>query len=105
MGVDDRGVFDPLVSCRGASASFVLPPIGVDALAEKLRCVTRTIAWQPVVDTGACAEADPRETDVKVNVASSHRVMAPPIRRHDTRIVRDRHKRNAELAQSILISV
>ncbi len=39
IGVDDFGAFDPFVSRRGAKSLLVDPPTGVDALAEKLRCV------------------------------------------------------------------
>jgi hypothetical protein len=37
IGVDDLGAFEPVVSRLGASASLVVPRMGVDALAEKLR--------------------------------------------------------------------
>jgi hypothetical protein len=39
IGIDDLGAFAPFVSRRGARASLVVPPIGVEAFAEKLRCV------------------------------------------------------------------
>ncbi|HZR22469.1 MAG TPA: hypothetical protein VFA59_02705 [Vicinamibacterales bacterium] len=39
IGVDDLGAFDPFVSRLAAKASLVEPPTGVEAFAEKLRCV------------------------------------------------------------------
>jgi len=107
IGVDDFGAFEPVVSRLGARASLVVPRMGVDAFAEKLRWVAEAAPRHPeaVAAAGAGVAADPKERDQTARVASASRIMAPPVQGHDTRNVHTTHGYRRNLSPHGLVAV